>query len=282
MSGTLLYTDSGISHSLNVRPSANQVIYNAKSARNAGWTDMISIVPQETGSLYGFVTLATTTILLYDDQGNLLATRNNLVIGEISTVVKNQTYYLSVTSSILTAADAAIFTVQLYVTPKISDYFEGGFFTVQPFIPGITSSTNSNGVLTYNFTAVPLTLNQTTGLYLGYSGIAYKTGTYTITSSDTSVFPNVSDGFVPNVSFQFQFQSLKTIIFTGTITISVTGAGVLGPVSTIPVGLIVRSDQQLFNKSIKRKTTRNIMHIEDSSKIDNVEPENKELKSMDE
>lgn len=233
---TFLMVDNAVSEVINFRPNLGQVIISPKVSRAIGWVDMMGIVPQVSGSLYGFVNAATTTLIMYDSNGNLLATRNNLTIGEIAPVQANETYYLGISASIVTAVDTTWATLQLYETPTVSESFEGGFFTNQPFINGITASTNVNGVLTYTFNAVPLTAGQTTGLNLGYTGIALKTGTITMTSSDTTVFPSVSDGFVPNVVFQFQFQALKTTVFTGTIVVSVAGAGVLGPVTTVPVG----------------------------------------------
>lgn len=267
---SLLMVDNSVSGLFNFRPDSTtgQVIFNNSSARNAGWIEVVGIVPQVSGTLYGFLNAATSNVDIYDTNGDLIAQRNNTTNQPFAPVIANERYYLAISSTVTVAINTSWLTVQMYETPTVTESFEGGFVTNQPFINGITSSTDANGVLTYTFNAVALTLGQTTGLNLGFTGLALKTGTITMTSSDSTVFPNVSDGFVPNVVFQFQFQSLKTTVFTGTIVVSVTGAGILGPVYTVPVGILGGGFK---TTNVKLKRARKILRsitpgIVDSSK----------------
>lgn len=254
---SFLMLDNSIARVVFKRNGLDQVVFYSGVSIELGSIETVGLIPQVSGSLHGFLNASTSYVDIYDQSGNLIVSKDNSTIEEYINVVANERYYLALhrTDNVL-GGNQPWLTLQMFETPSVSDSFEGGFVTNQPFIAGITSATDTNGVLTYTFNSVPLTLGQTTGLTLGYTGLALKNGTITMTSSDPTVFPDISDGFVPNVVFQFQFQSLKTTVFTGTIVISVDGAGVLGPVSTMAVGILGGG----FNtNNVKLKRPRKIM-----------------------
>jgi hypothetical protein len=156
------------------------------------------------------------------------------------------------------AAGTVLFQLNLQITPIVTDFFNGGFITVQPFISGITAVYDAFGQITFNFTNVQLQQGQQTGLYLGYSGISVQSGTISITSSDNSVFRTITgDTFPVGVSLRFQFEALRTTTFTGTITITVNTVGALANVNTLPVPFISSSTYSNYGEEeYKRKVPK--------------------------
>lgn len=210
---------------------------------------VFGIRPSVSGTLRALVNATTTNLSLLDSNGNVIvSTFNSIALANVATVTMGNQYYVNVsTAAVTVAAATTFFSLQMQTTFSVSNYFRDGFKTVQPYIPGITSSYDSFGQLTWTFTNVSLTAGQTAGLTLGFSGIAIQGGTLSQTSSDTTVFPTVtSDNFLANTAFQFSFQALKTTVFTGTITVTVANVGTSVNLNTLGTQRAADQQEALF------------------------------------
>lgn len=197
-----------------------QVVYNLVADVNC----IIQITP----------TVATQVFTLLSASNSIIGTvTGTIATTTIGNLVAGTNYYLQMRTVAAIAINTLVFALRSLTTPIVSDYFMNGFQTSEPFIQGITSTTDDFGSITYQFTNVQLTQGTQNGLFLGYSGICLKTANVTYTSSNTAVFANVSDTISPNIAIHIQLNPLITTTFTGTVVISVTGVGIQATSTTL-------------------------------------------------
>jgi hypothetical protein len=145
-------------------------------------------------------------------------------------IIEGETYVLTFYSSAAIVANATLFNLLGRTTLAVSSFFANGFENaLSPMPTTITTSTDVFGQVTYSFTNHPLAAGQR--LNLALASFALQSGTLNVTSSNLTVFPSYSDPFSFVSSVAVFVRSNLTTLFTGTITISISGVGVLSLVS---------------------------------------------------
>lgn len=201
-------------------------------------------------TLYYFNNAATTFVELYDINGNPLITNslNNTTTGvALYTLTSGKTYYLNFYSTVAIAASTVICTLQGYLAPITTTFFNTGLGIPAEFpssLP-ITYSFNSFGAITYTFASCPLVLGGQ--LFICIADIAISSGTLTVTSSDLTVFTTYNQSFVAGNSIAVVLQANKTTSFTGTIIVSISGLGVLSQINVIPVSFNTNQSPTFFS-----------------------------------
>jgi hypothetical protein len=261
--------------SQNVTTPNSIVVSNGVDSSVAGQNLVYLLRPKRSGTLAGLVA-SGIYLNIYDASGNVLVNNfTNTTRTAITTVTFGTTYYVVMHCTSPVLAGLVLFQLNLQITPIVTDFFNGGFITVQPFIQGITAVYDAFGQITFNFNNVQLQQGQQTGLYLGYSGISVQSGTISITSSDNSVFRTITgDNFPVGVSLRFQFEALRSTTFTGTITITVNTVGTLANVNTLPVPYSSSSTYSNYGEDeYKRKVPKmpyvhNIINMNDIKHVE--------------
>ena len=178
--------------------------------------------------------------------GTTIGTYSATTFGTIAELFAGETYIISFTRQNGTVAnDVLLAGLRASLSSTVSDFFTN-VNVVTPLPSGITSTVDVNGTITLTFTSVSLSAASDINLY--YFEVAKTSGTFTVTSSDASVFDSYNQNFVANNSVAYIAYPKITTVFTGTVVLSITGVGVPStkPFFWIPSNFDPLATQQVF------------------------------------
>lgn len=187
------------------------------------------------------VPTASFYVEVYDSDGNtipngVIQTPTQLINTDyviIDQMKKNKNYYLVWIPLVTNLENAVLFSLGAQIMPLVTDYFSGGIEVSNNLPPGVTSSTQTNGSVLFQFTNVPITIGM--NIILAVMNNANFGGTMLIQSSDTTTFPNVSQNFNMMNNVYVVGNAIRSTVFTGTILATIQGVGIVNDVSIIPV-----------------------------------------------
>lgn len=187
----------------------------------------------ESFDLYMGVVAASDLIGLYTSTGTLIKT----VAGGITfgaTLVPGTEYLLKFFkgSAGTAAPKTLLFQLEAFIKINVDDYFTEGYVPVA--LPLVSTEVDPlSGAVTYTFTDFPV--SSSLQLTIGTAEIAKQTGTLTVASSDPTIFPSYTQDFVLYNSILVVLDGLQDTTFTGTVIVSVLGAGGVVQTELFPV-----------------------------------------------
>lgn len=125
----------------------------------------------------------------------------------------------------------SLVALQCSQAQTVATWFPNGFQNLIPLNNTVTFTINPlTGAVTYVFTAYPITSGQTVALCR--TTYSVQAGTLTLTSSDTGKISNESVPFTSPSGLNINFSTIATGTFTGTVVVTVTGAGSTSYINT--------------------------------------------------
>ena len=179
--------------------------------------------------------VATHSVQLLSMQGVVLGTVTGVTAQVLGTVLPNVGYVLRFTAGAAVLANAVLYQIQVAQDIVNSTYFANGFEPQITPSSSLSYSVNSYGAITFTFVNYPLTINQIIPLALANN--ALQSGTLVETSSDLTVAASLNFPFVAGSFLGLSIVSLKTTIFTGTISYNVSTAGTSAVLPIAPIAL---------------------------------------------
>jgi hypothetical protein len=201
--------------------------------------EKFSIVFKTPKEIEALINLGATTasVALYRNTTLIAQTAPVLGFQSIGTLAPNTTYTMTVTSSVLIAANAFIFSMSARQTFNFNTYFTSN--SPRP-ITGMTVSTNpTNGTPIYNFNNASITMNPVgkAEVDIFYNAIANNTMSFTTSAnasgnSLTSTFPPATlptQTFTNGDNIAVVLSGIPNFTYTGingTLTIGIPNLGV--------------------------------------------------------
>lgn len=225
-----------------------------------------------------FLAAAIARVQFYDENGNYLGVTNSTTptvpFTAFAPVPTDPNAYMilaiNFNATVIAPSTAFLRLASLY-TPRLHDFFEDEIEISDSLPTTIVPTVNSsNQNITYKFNNHQTT--QGLGNILAYAYNAKTNGTFTIVSSDNSVFPSYTQPFQPYSNIIYNAIPQKNTIFNGTITIGVIGVGIETSIEQMPTPPIHfgnlrdrSSTDSLFNFMRNKYNRKN--RIEDKSII---------------
>lgn len=227
--------------------NVNESLINAKRAvsfaTQTAWTvtnqfRSFTISSAKSLQLYASVNLSSTSFEIKDIRGNPVTSvrQSPLTSTLIFTMNPNDTYIVTVFSTVTVLINTILLNLSGFVTPTVASFFEAGFENQIPSsLTSVTNAIDSFGQVTYTFTNFPCIAN--TPLNLTIAKFALQSGTVLVTSSNSNVFTSFADPFNVYSSLYIIVRPNITTNFTGTITISINGVGLSSQVDLDSIGI---------------------------------------------
>jgi hypothetical protein len=140
----------------------------------------------------------------------------------IATLTANTVYGWTYNLTIAPGSGSIIAYLQAKSAASVSNWFPNGFINLLQLGPTVSRITNADGSFTYTFTNYPVTTISPIALL--QTGTSIQSGTLTLTST-VGAFANQSEAFTAPSGVISYLVPSSTGDVSGTVTVTVTGAG---------------------------------------------------------
>lgn len=191
-----------------------------------------------------FLAAAIQNVQFFDENGNFLGTTEStsptVPLTAFAPVSTDPNSYLilalNFNTTVILPSTPFLRLASLY-TPRLHDFFEDEV-EISETLPStiIPTIQSSDQKIIFKFTNHQT--SQGLGLILAFAYNAKTNGTFTIISSDNSVYPSYTQPFQPFSNIIYNAIPQKNTVFNGTITLGVIGVGIeqaIGQMPTPPI-----------------------------------------------
>lgn len=212
-------------------PTGSVDIFTNGTATNTILTGLFTVSAPANLNVFLDVTNSASLTIWQQNPNNVLftTTTKNTWLSASQIYPNTQYGYTNVTAT--QGTSGTTWKLQLGQSLTVQSFFPAGFQNLIPIGPSVSFTTNLvTGSVLYNFTSYPIVAGQP--IALSRTSYSLNNGTVTTTSSDTAKIPDEALVYTAPSGLNINLLPIATGTFTGTVALTVVGAGTNAYINT--------------------------------------------------